>query len=236
MKEASSDFVVLDNVDVTIKSGEIVGLLGRSGSGKSTPAPHRRGSPASPPPARSSGVAANCSAPPEGVAMVFQSFALFPWLTVQENVELGLEAQGVCPRRARAAGRGGNRPHRPRRLRERLSEGDVGRHAPARRPGPCAGGPSRSLADGRTIFRTRCADRRDIAHRPDRPMDGRQAAGKIGADGDAQHRGSGADVRPHPGILLQSRPCRAGIARALPASAQPARCGLPQIRPTTSTP
>ena len=33
--------------------------------------------------------------PTEGVAMVFQSFALFPWLTVQENVEIGLEARGV---------------------------------------------------------------------------------------------------------------------------------------------
>lgn len=42
-----------------------------------------------------------------GISMVFQSFALFPWLTVQKNVELGLEAQGVPikerERRAQAA-------------------------------------------------------------------------------------------------------------------------------------
>ena len=35
------------------------------------------------------------SGPPNGVAMVFQSFALFPWLTVLQNVELGLEALGI---------------------------------------------------------------------------------------------------------------------------------------------
>jgi NitT/TauT family transport system ATP-binding protein len=42
--------------------------------------------------------------PPNGVAMVFQSFALFPWLTVLQNVELGLEALGVdaTERRKRA--------------------------------------------------------------------------------------------------------------------------------------
>ena len=44
------------------------------------------------------------SEPANGIAMVFQSYALFPWLTVLGNVELGLEAQGVSglERRRRA--------------------------------------------------------------------------------------------------------------------------------------
>lgn len=100
---AGSDLLVLDGVDLTLRSGEIVGLLGRSGSGKSSllriiaglvpPAGGEvrwRGRP--------------LKGPCEGIAMVFQSFALFPWLTVQENVEIGLEPLGVpsAERRSRS--------------------------------------------------------------------------------------------------------------------------------------
>ncbi len=93
-KPSGKDVVVLENVDLTIKEGEIVGLLGRSGSGKSTLLRIIAGliSP-------SSGIALcrgdAIDGPPSGISMVFQSFALFPWLTVLQNVELGLEAKGV---------------------------------------------------------------------------------------------------------------------------------------------
>ena len=105
-KENNASLVVLDDVDVMLRSGEIVGLLGRSGSGKSTLLRIIAG--LLPP---TSGTVTwrgqTLDGPAEGVAMVFQSFALFPWLTVQENVELGLEAQGIAKdereRRAEAA-------------------------------------------------------------------------------------------------------------------------------------
>ncbi|MEZ2406487.1 NitT/TauT family transport system ATP-binding protein [Bosea sp. OAE752] len=102
-KGGAGSLVVLDKVDVTLDPGEIVGLLGRSGSGKSTLLRAIAGliQP-------SGGTVEFCgrpvAGPSAGVAVVFQSFALFPWLTVLENVELGLEAQGVAPaeRRKRA--------------------------------------------------------------------------------------------------------------------------------------
>src|SRR3981189_483280 len=86
--------LVLSQVNFTLRDGEIVAVLGKSGSGKSTflrilagllpPSEGRveyRGQP--------------INGPVRGIAMVFQSFALFPWLTVLGNVELGLEALGV---------------------------------------------------------------------------------------------------------------------------------------------
>ncbi len=91
---------VLDDVSTTLSRGEIVGLLGRSGCGKSTllrivsglirPSAGEvvyQGQP--------------LTGPADGVAMVFQSFALFPWLSVLENVEIGLKALKIAPDEAR---------------------------------------------------------------------------------------------------------------------------------------
>src|ERR1700689_131928 len=93
-KEASAELVVLEDVNLTLREGEIVGLLGRSGSGKSTLLRIVSGL-LKPTAGSVLWHGKQITGPAEGVAMVFQSFALFPWLTVQENVELGLEAQGV---------------------------------------------------------------------------------------------------------------------------------------------
>src|SRR6201746_100663 len=93
-KDANADLVVLDDVNLTLHSGEIVGLLGRSGSGKSTLLRIVSGL-LTPTSGQVSWRGAPLRGPAPGVAMVFQSFALFPWLTVQANVELGLEAKGV---------------------------------------------------------------------------------------------------------------------------------------------
>jgi NitT/TauT family transport system ATP-binding protein len=95
-----SPLPVLDDISLTLSEGEIVALLGRSGSGKSTLLRCIAGliGPTSGA-VMYRGTALNGANP--GVAMVFQSFALLPWLTVLQNVELGLEALGVEPRERR---------------------------------------------------------------------------------------------------------------------------------------
>jgi NitT/TauT family transport system ATP-binding protein len=90
-KPDGDELLVLDGVDLTLRSGEIVGLLGRSGSGKSTLLRVIAGL-ASPTGGVVNYLGQSVAGPAAGIAMVFQSFALFPWLTVFENVQIGLEA------------------------------------------------------------------------------------------------------------------------------------------------
>lgn len=102
-KDQRQELLVLDNINFEMPEGEIVALLGKSGCGKSTLLRIfaglakaskgdvlYRGDP--------------IYGPVRGIAMVFQHFALMPWLTVFQNVELGLEAQGIAraERRERA--------------------------------------------------------------------------------------------------------------------------------------
>ncbi|MEV0371829.1 nitrate/sulfonate/bicarbonate ABC transporter ATP-binding protein [Streptomyces sp. NPDC050636] len=100
---AHGELPVLAGIDLKVRAGEVVALLGKSGSGKSTLLRCLAGLvPAS------SGTVTYRDKPltgaNPGTAMVFQTFALLPWLTVQQNVELGLEARGIpADQRAEAA-------------------------------------------------------------------------------------------------------------------------------------
>jgi len=95
-KPDGGTLVVLDDINLDISEGEVVALLGRSGCGKSTLLRIIAGliGPTSGV-ARYDGTELTGANP--GTAMVFQNFALMPWLTVQKNVELGLAARDVAP-------------------------------------------------------------------------------------------------------------------------------------------
>ncbi len=93
-KADGEDLLVLNDINLMMKDGEIVGLLGRSGSGKSTLLRLIAGL-AQPISGKVMYRGHEVTGPAPGIAMVFQTFALFPWLTVLENVQLGLEALGL---------------------------------------------------------------------------------------------------------------------------------------------
>jgi len=92
-KDDGQNQKILDQINFNVKEGEILAIVGKSGCGKSTLLR----------------IIAKLINPSRGkvnfnheandktfdISMIFQSFALFPWLTVLENVELGLEAMNI---------------------------------------------------------------------------------------------------------------------------------------------
>ena len=78
-----TELTVLHDISFNLYEGEIVAILGRSGAGKSTFLRVL------------AGLVKTLTGPNPGIALVFQTFALMPWLTVQDNVELGLKARGM---------------------------------------------------------------------------------------------------------------------------------------------
>src|SRR5512137_1331798 len=88
-------FTAVQNVNLTINEGEFVALVGPSGCGKSTLLRIITGLQAP-----TQGQILYRGAPLQGVnphaTIVFQTFALYPWLSVQQNVEVALKAQGVA--------------------------------------------------------------------------------------------------------------------------------------------
>src|SRR5690349_16936955 len=87
---------IIAATDLAVYPGQIIALLGASGCGKSTLLRMLTGlSPATAGAVYWHGHPVSDEAP--NVSIVFQSFALFPWLTVLENVEAPLEARGMPP-------------------------------------------------------------------------------------------------------------------------------------------
>src|ERR1700756_4666544 len=92
-KPGEGELLVLDDVNLSLRENEIVGLLGRSGSGKSTLLRSIAG--LIRPSEGKVEFASGGEDGPTTLAMVSQPFALFPWLTLLENVDPGLEPQRV---------------------------------------------------------------------------------------------------------------------------------------------
>ncbi len=191
--KTQDELPVLDQVNLALREGEIVGLLGRSGSGKSTLLRIISGL-IEPTDGEVSYQGKPLEGPAPGIAMVFQTFALFPWLTVLQNVEAGLEAQGVGARerrkRALAAidliGLDGFENAYPREL----SGGMRQRVGFAR---ALVVDPTLLLMD-EPFSRSRCTDGGNAAYRSARSVDTRAHAYQVDTDRHAQHRGSRVHV------------------------------------------
>lgn len=128
--DEKKDVFVLKDVSFSVPAGGFVSIIGPSGAGKSTLMrvilglmPHQSGD-----------IVRNFSRP----AMVFQNYALFPWLTALDNVAFGLRMEGV------------GRRERERIAREKLREVGLG-HLEEYYPGALSGGQRQRVGLARAL-------------------------------------------------------------------------------------
>ena len=213
---------VLDGVSFTLAEGEIVALLGKSGSGKSTLLRCVAGLIAP-----SSGSVSYRGTPltgaNPGVSMVFQTFALLPWLTVQQNVELGLEARGV--------------PEAERAERALKAIDTIGLDGfESAYPKELSGGMRQRVGFARAIVTEPDALLMDepfsaldvltaenLRGELVKLWEGRGAPVEVHPHRHAQHRGGGAAGRPGAGAVFQPRPDQGRALGRAAAAPGPAR-------------
>ena len=149
--------VAVDGISVEIPRGSFFALLGPSGCGKTTTL-RMIGGFEEPTEGRIFlGDQDVVGLPPykRDVNTVFQSYALFPHMTIEDNVAFGLERKGVPEGAAEGKGRGDARARRPHRLRQAQAQAALGRAAAARRTRPRAREPTTCPPSRRAVRRAR---------------------------------------------------------------------------------
>lgn len=145
---AKGEFVALRDIDLTVKRGEFIALIGHSGCGKSTLLNLIAGLTQ---PTQGTLICANkeITGPGPERAVVFQNHSLLPWLTCFENVYLAVERVFGTPARV-----GGRSAEPKAKLKERTQAAleMVGlSHAISKRPGEISGGMKQRVGIARAL-------------------------------------------------------------------------------------
>ena len=215
---------VLDNIDLAVHEGELLALLGQSGSGKSTLLRCLTGL-AQP----TTGQVQCYGEPLDGInphaSIVFQTFALYPWLTVEQNVAVGLMSKRISrAEKAEAVDRaieliGLSRTITPP-IRARFPAACGSAWALRGRFGLRAKDP----VPGRGLQRARCIDGGKLATGSDQPLAKQGQHPEEHLHGHAQHPGGRGDGHADLHSLSTSRTSRPDFAEQSALSARSERC------------